>query len=134
MRRFLIASGFMLAVVVTTYGAMLTQFFHALTRTPDPYPTFMAGSQPRDARSYQQAARLFSEFVVRTFPIGADAKDAIAQIARVGFRIARSTPDSVELLWNRSAGPCSEQYLIMIDRNADGAIVKTTGRLHPICL
>jgi hypothetical protein len=134
MRRFLIASGFMLAVMVTTCGAMLTQFFHALTRAPDPYPAFMAGSQPRDTRSYQQAMHLFSESVVRTFPIGSNAKDAIAQITSEGFRVARSTPESVELLWNRSAGPCSEQYLIMIDQNADGAIAKTTGRLHPICL
>ena len=134
MRRFLIVSSMMFAVLVVIYGAMSSRIFYALTRAPDPYPTFMADSQLRDTRSYQQAERVFSELVVRTFPIGANAKDAIVQITREGFRVTRSTSDSVELLWNRSAGPCSEQYLIMIDQNADGVIIKTTGSLHPICL
>jgi len=94
----------------------------------------MTDYQLKGSGSYQEAARNFSQFVVKTFPIGSDAKDAIAQAARGGFQLTTSTSDSIELVWKRHAGPCGETYLIVIDQNADGTIAKTTGRLHPICL
>jgi hypothetical protein len=85
-------------------------------------------------RSYKEAARTFSEFVAGAFAIGSDAKDAIAQIIRGGFEVIKSNSDSVELLWARHSGPCSEQYSIVVNKNADGTIAKMTGRLRPICL
>jgi hypothetical protein len=134
MRRFLIVSGILTVALVVIYGGISFRLFYALTRSPDPYPAFMADSQLKDTRSYQQAALTFSEFVAKTFPIGSKMQDAVAQITSEGFRITKSTPDSVEFLWTRSAGPCSEQYLIAINQNVDGAITKTPGNLHPICL
>ena len=133
MRRFLIMSGIILTGLVVICGAVLARFFHALT-SADPYPAFMTDYQLKGSRSYQEAARTFSEFVVKTFPLGSDAKDAIAQATRGGFQLTTSTSDSFELLWKRHAGPCEERYLIVIDQIADGTIAKTTGRLHPICL
>jgi hypothetical protein len=76
----------------------------------------------------------FSEFVVTTFPIGSDAKDAISQITKGGFEVTTSSSDSVELLWRRHAGPCNELYSIVVNQTADGTIAKITGRLHPTCL
>jgi hypothetical protein len=136
MKRFLIVSSIVFAILIVVYGviwSVQSYLFYALTRL-DPYPAFMTDSQLSDIRSYQELERKFSEFVVRTFPIGSNAKDAILQITREGFQVTNSTPDSVVLHWNRAAGPCSEHYLIVINRNADGVIVKTTGSLRPICL
>lgn len=60
----------------------LTFVGYALTRS-DPYPTFMTDYLLGGSRSYEEAKRPVSNFVVTTFPIGSDAKDAIAQITRV---------------------------------------------------
>jgi hypothetical protein len=140
MKRFLIETSRIFPILVVICGVIgLSQLYfyyalsHGLTRA-DPYPAFMTELQPKGTRSYQQAEQMFSEFVVRTFPIGSNAKEAIVEITREGFRVMRSTPDSVELRWNRAAGPCSEQYFIMINQNADGVILKKTGNLHPVCL
>jgi hypothetical protein len=133
MRRFLITSGVVLAIC----GAGLAIFSYAFLRlltSADPYPTFLTDYQSSAPRSYEEAVRSFSEFVVRAFPAGSDAKDAIAQITSGGFEVRASNPDSVELLWKRHAGPCSEWYWIVVDKKADGTIAKTTGRLHPFCL
>jgi hypothetical protein len=133
MRRFLIVLGLIFAVPAVLCGAGLALTAYALARA-DPYPTFMADYQSKGSRSYREAAHAFSEFVVKTFPIGFDAKDAIAQIHKGGFHVTTSGLDSVELLWERHAGPCNEQYSIVVNRNADGRIAKITGQLHPICL
>jgi hypothetical protein len=92
------------------------------------------GSTPKGSHSYQEAARTFSEFIVKTFPPGSDAKDAIARIISGGFEVTTSSSDSVELRWRRHAGPCSELYSIVVNLTADGTIAKIIGRLHPICL
>ncbi len=133
MRRFLIVSGVIFAALVVIYSAGLALFGYALTRA-DPYPTFMMDYLPKGSHSYQEAALTFSEFVVRTFPTGSDAKDAIAQITKGGFEVTTSSSDSVELLWRRHAGHCNELYSIVVNQTADGTIAKITGRLHPICL
>lgn len=133
MRRFLIVSGVIFAALVVIYSAGLALFGYALTRA-DPYPTFMMDYLPKGSHSYQEAALKFSEFVVRTFLTGSDAKDAIAQITKGGFEVKTSSSDSVELLWRRHAGHCNELYSIVVNQTADGTIAKITGRLHPICL
>ena len=132
-RRFLIVSGGMFAGLVVICAAGLALFGSGLTRA-DPYPFFMRDYLPKGCHSYQEAALTFSEFVVRTFPIGSDAKDAISKITKGGFEVTTSSSDSVELLWKRQAGPCNERYLIVVNQTADGTIAKITGRLHPACL
>lgn len=133
MRRILIVFGSILVSSVVLYGAGVALFAYALTRS-DPYPTFMTDYQPKSSRSYEEAARTFSEFVGKAFPIGSDAKNAIAQSTGGGFGVIKTGSDSVELLWRRHAGPCNEMYSIVVSQNADGTINKITGRLHPICL
>jgi hypothetical protein len=136
-RRILIAAGVIFAGLVAIYGTGVALFGfalnHAFTRA-DPYPTFMTEFLPEGSHSYEEAARKFSEFVVKAFPISSDAKDAISQITRGGFEVTTSSSDSVELFWKRQAGPCSEWYSIIVNQNADGTIAKITGRLQPICL
>jgi hypothetical protein len=131
--RFLIA---LLGIVLLGAAVIGAAFLHALT-SADPYRGFMRnyedqlkGSRP----AHQEAARPFAAFVAETFPIGSDAKSAIAEATRGGFQLTKSDSDSVELLWRRHAGPCGQLYFIVIDRNADGTIAKTTGRIHWICL
>jgi hypothetical protein len=100
----------------------------------DPYPAFMADYQAMRSGSYDVAERAFPDFIARKFPIGSDRSDAIAQITKGGFAVTKSTPEMVELRWNRHAGPCSEQFSIVINGGADGMIAGTGGRLQPICL
>lgn len=134
MRRVLIVLGVLFATSVVIFGAGMAFFYYALTRL-DPYPTWMANYLPQGTHSYEQVAGTFSEFVVKTFPIGSDAKNAIGQITESGFRVIKSSSESVELLWRRRAGPvCDELYLIVIKQTADGTITKITGHLQPICL
>ena len=133
MRRFLMVSGVMFAGLVVIYTGGLALFGYALMR-PDPYPVFMSDYLPKGSPSYQEAALTFSEFVVRTFPIGSDAKDAISQITKGGFEVKTSSSDSVELLWKRQAGPCNERYSIVVNHTADATIAKITGLLHTDCL
>ena len=133
MRRFLIVLAVVFVGSVVLFGAWLAYFGYALTRS-DPYPTFMTDYQLGGSHTYEEAKRSFSDFVVRTFPTGSDAKDAIAQITKGGFKATRSGSESVELLWRRHNGPCSEQYSIVVSQNVDGTIDKIIGRLHPICL
>jgi hypothetical protein len=123
----------MFAGLVVICAAGLALFGYALTRA-DPYPAFMRDYLPKGSHSYQEAALTFSEFVVRTFPIGSDAKDAISKITKGGFEVTTSNSDSVEFLWKRQAGPCNERYSIAVNQTADGTIAKITGRLHPACL
>jgi hypothetical protein len=132
MTRFLIVLGVTFAGLVAICGAGFVYFAHALMQA-DPYPTFMTDHQLKSPHSYEEAADRFSEFIAKAFPIGSDAKDAIAQIKRGGFQVSTSSSESVELLWRRHNGPCSEQYSIVVNQTA-GAISKITGRLHPICL
>ena len=97
----------------------------------DPYPTFMADYSLGGYS--EEAKRSFSDFVVRTFPVGSDAKDAIAQITKSDFQVTASTSEAVELRWNRHNGPCGEVYSIVINRDANGAIARAVGKLRPIC-
>ena len=106
-------------------------FGYAVMRT-DPYPTFMTDYLL--VGYSEDAMRSFSDFVVRTFPVGSDAKDAIAQITKSDFQVTASTSEAVELVWNRHNGPCSERYSIVISRDANGAIARVVGQLRPICL
>ena len=133
MRRFLIVSAIVLAGLAVIYGAGFALFLYAFTRS-DPYPAFMADFQSRGTRTYDESKRRFSEFIVEAFPIGSGAKDAIGQITEGGFDVSTSSSDSVELSWRRHAGPCTEWYAIVVNRNADGTIAKIAGRLQPICL
>jgi hypothetical protein len=132
-RRFLVVSGVIFAGLVLILGAGVARFGHALTHA-DAYPAFMMNYLPAGSHSYQEAARTFSEFIVKNFPPGSDAKDAIAQITSDRFEVTMSHSDSVELLWRRHAGPCSELYSIVVNPTAAGTIAKIDGRLHPVCL
>jgi hypothetical protein len=114
-RRFLIVSGVIFAALVVIYSAGLALFGYALTRA-DSYPTFMMNYLPKGSHSYQEAALTFFEFVVRTFPIGSDAKDAIAQIAKGGFEVTTSSSDSVELLWRRHAATVTSYIRLLSTR------------------
>ena len=131
MKRILIVVALTLASAVVLCGAGSILFSYALTRS-DPYPAFMR-EQPKSSRSYEEAARTFSELVAKSFPVGSDMKNAIAQITGGGFEVVESGSESVELLWKRHAGPCSEWYSIVVGQNADGTIAKINGRLHPVC-
>jgi hypothetical protein len=94
----------------------------------------MADYQQKASDTYPQAKRAFSEFVGDTFPIGSNARQAVALITGQGFHVVSSTPVSFQLLWTRHAGPCGEQYSIVIRQSEDGSIVEATGRLNPVCL
>jgi hypothetical protein len=132
-RRFLIVSGVIFTGLVVIFGAWVARLGYGLTHA-DSYPAFMLDYLPAGSHSYQEAARTFSEFVIKTFPPGSDAKDAIAQITSGGFEVTTSGSDSVELHWKRHAGPCSELYSIVVNPTADGTIAKIRGGLHPVCL
>jgi hypothetical protein len=103
MRRFLIA----LAAVILAFVAYMLFW-------EDPFPIFMTDYQLRRGHTYKEAERAFFDFVVKTFPIGSDAKAAIAQITRGGFRVIASGPESVELLWERKAGFCALSNATML--------------------
>src|ERR1051326_2548955 len=118
-RRFLIVLGVVLAGLAVIYGLGFALFVHALTRS-DPYPTFMTDYQSSGPRTYDQAERRFSEFVVEAFPVGSNAKDAVARMTAAGFDVSTSSSDSVELRWRRHAGTCTEWYSIVVRQNADG--------------
>jgi hypothetical protein len=132
-RRFLIVFAVLFAGAIVICGAGLALFAHALTRS-GPYPIFMTDYQLSGSRSYEEAERTFSDFVAKTFPIGSDENNAIAQITRDGFQVAASSSKSVELVWKRHAGPCNELYTIVVSGDVDGRIAKTIGQLRPICL
>jgi hypothetical protein len=100
----------------------------------DPYPAFMAEYERGHSRTYQDAEREFSDFVVKTFPIGSSGRDAIAQIIEGGFQAEIQTPPSSRFIWKRHAGPCSEQYSIVMKEDPDRRIASIIGRLQPICL
>jgi hypothetical protein len=123
----------LLTALAAAYFAGASYMAYALTRL-DPYPPFMKNRQPVGSQSYDAAIRKFSEFVVEAFPLGSDAKDAVALLTGSGFQIAKSNAGSVELVWNRRAGPCSERHSIVISQTADGKIANVAGRLDPICL
>jgi hypothetical protein len=132
-RRFLIGFCIVLTVIGLIYVAAGAIFLHGLTRA-DPYPSFMADYQLKAPGAYVQAERAFTEFVGDTFPIGSNAKQAVALITRQGFHVVSSTPVSFRLLWTCRAGPCDERYSILIRQSEGGSIVEATGRLSPVCL
>lgn len=133
MKRFLIVMGGLFAGSVVICSAGPAFFAYPLTQS-DPYPTFMTDYQVSGPRSYEEAKRTFSDFVAKTFPIGSDENEAIAQITRGGFQVAASNSKSVELVWKRHAGPCNELYAIVVSGDVDGRIAKIIGQLQPICL
>ena len=132
-RRVLLGFCIVFTVIGVIYVAANASFLHGLTRA-DPYPLFMADYRLKTPGTYVQAKRAFSEFVGDTFPIGSDAKQAIALITGQGFQVVSSTSVSFQLLWTRHAGPCDERYLIVIRQSEGGSIVEATGRLNPVCL
>jgi hypothetical protein len=136
LRRIFIVFGALLAVSVVLYAgaaALTYSLTRALTRLDD-YPTFMAELKRHDhPRTYDQAELAFSEFVTRSFPIGSSADEAIAKISGGGFS-ATSHSDPVVLVWKRAAGPCSEQYSIVVLKDAAGRIANISGTLYPACL
>jgi hypothetical protein len=132
-KRFLIAFCIILTVTGAIYVAAIVGLVRGLMQA-DPYPPFMANYQLKATGTYVQAERAFSEFVSGTFPIGANAKQAVALLSSQGFDILSSTPASFQLLWARHAGPCSERYSIAIRQSEDGSIVEAKGQLHPVCL
>jgi predicted PurR-regulated permease PerM len=135
-KRILIALAVLFVIVVGIGCVELVLFARAIT-SEDPYPKFMTAYQQRmriGAHTYEEAKRAFSDFVVESFPIGSDAKAAIAKITGGGFQVTSSASGSVELLWRRHSGPCSEQYSIAVSQNGDGAITNIVGKLWPICL
>lgn len=123
-----------LVLVVPSFLYLAPGLFLAYAiRGADPYPAFMADYNPKGS-SYKEAERAFPDFIARTFPIGSDKNDAVALLTKGGFEVTGSTSEAVKLRWNRHAGPCSEQYSIVINGDANGRIAGIVGELHPICL
>jgi hypothetical protein len=133
MKRFVIVTTVVFAGVAIIICASLIVFSRALL-SADAYPAFMANDQSSKPQSYEEARRFFSDFVARTFPIGSDASDAIKRITKGDFQVTSSTSETVALVFARHAGPCNEQYSILISRDANGRIAKILGELRPICL
>jgi hypothetical protein len=131
--RVIIGFCIILTVIGAVYVAAYAGFLIGLTRA-DPYPSFMLNYQLKAPGTYAQAERAFGEFVGDTFPIGSDAKQAVALITSQGFHIVSSTSVDFQLLWTRHAGPCDERYSIAIRQSEGGSIVEATGRLNPVCL
>jgi hypothetical protein len=131
-RRFLIVVAVMFAgsVIICVAGSVL--FGSALTRV-DPYPAFMADYKMKGAPSYEQAKRSFSGFVAGRFPVGSDGKGAIAELTSGGFQLTATSGSSVELVWTRQAGPCSELYSVSVGTDVNGKIARIAGHLRPIC-
>jgi hypothetical protein len=102
-------------------------------RAVDPYPAFMANYKIKGSHSYEQAKRSFSNILAGRFPIGSDGKDAIAEMTNGGFQVKSTSGSSVELVWTRHAGPCSELYSVSVGTDADGRIARIAGHLRPIC-
>ena len=125
MRAFLIALGVVVAGAVAGLAFFYYAFMRALSSS-DPLPVFMT--------DYQSSNTSFSEFAAKAFPIGSDAKSAISQITGGGFKVTKSSSDSVELLWNRHAGPCREEYSIVVNQSTDGRIARINGRRGVVCL
>jgi hypothetical protein len=98
MRRFLIVLAVVFVGSVVLFGAWRLAYFPYALMRADPYPTFMTDYQLGGFHSYEEAKRSFSDFVVRTFPVGSDAKDAIAQITKSDFQVTASTSEAVELV------------------------------------
>ena len=96
-RRFLIGFCVILTVIGAIYVATYAGFLRGLT-SADPYPPFMADYRLKASGTYAQAERAFSEFVGNFFPIGSDAKQAVALITGQGFHVVSSTPVSLQLL------------------------------------
>jgi hypothetical protein len=133
LRQYLIGFCIIFAFIGAVYVATIAGFLHGMKRA-DPYPPFMADYQLKKPGTYAEDDRAFNKFVGDTFPIGSNAKQAVALITSQGFDIVSSTTVSFSLLWARQAGPCSEHYLIMIRQSEDSSIVDATGRLNPACL
>jgi hypothetical protein len=131
--RFVIGFCIVLVVIGGICVSTYSSFLHGLARA-DPYPSFMADYQLKAPGTYLKADRAFNAFVGDTFPVGSDAKQAVALITSQGFQIVSSTPVSFQLLWTRRAGPCNERYSIMIRQSEGGSIVEATGRVNPVCL
>jgi hypothetical protein len=132
-RRFLIGVCIVLTAIGLICLAAGAVFLHGLMRA-DPYPSFMSDYQLKAPRTYVQAERAFTEFVGDNFPMGSDAKQAVALITSQGFHVVSSTPVGFQLIWTRRAGPCDERYSILIRQSEIGSIVEATGRLNPVCL
>ncbi len=132
-RRGLIVLAVVFLAPVIIYVASIVLFAIAMG-SADPFPAFMADYQAMRNGTDQAAERAFPVFIARTFPIGSDKNDAIARMRKGGFKITKSTPEAVGLLWGRHAGPCSEQYSVVINSDANGKIAGIAGRLSTTCL
>jgi hypothetical protein len=126
MRLFLIALGVVFAGLVAFREPLFNYVWMWGVPPSAPYPAFMT-----DYLSWKGS---FSEFAVKAFPIGSDAKRAISQITAGGFKITKSSSDSVELRWRHNASSCSEDYSIVVNQDADGTITKIDGRREIVCL
>ena len=138
LRHLLIGLGIFLGISVVLcigYTGFIALMIHSFTGA-DPYPAFMAEAYEQNGRptSYDQAKRIFSELITRTFPTGSAAERTISEISSEGFKVTASGPESVELLWNRHAGPCRERYYVIIQKDAGGKIARISGQMSPICL
>jgi hypothetical protein len=131
--RFVVASGLVLAILGVIHGVTVARLIYGLKRT-DPHPAFMADYRLNVPGTYQKAKDDFDGFVRKTFPVGSNAKDAIAQLIHEGFQLATPTADTLRLVWNRMAGPCREEFSILIRQSDASIIAEITGRLHPVCL
>jgi hypothetical protein len=132
LKRFLVGVSIALTIAGVFYVAAVAILVRQLT-IMDPLPSFMASYQLKRTGTYAEAERAFPEFVSETFPVGSNAKQAVALVTSQGFDVV-SSPDSSLLRWTRRAGPCAEQYSIMIRQSSDGSIVEAAGQMHPACL
>jgi hypothetical protein len=103
-------------------------------RGADPFPAFMADYHPKGSWTYAEAERAFPDFHCQDVSSRLRQKRCDCAGHQRGFEITGSNSEAVKLRWNRHAGPCSEQYSIVIDGDADGRIAGIVGELHPICL
>jgi hypothetical protein len=133
MKRLLIVLAVVAFGAAALYGVGLAIVFYGLTRS-DPYPAFLSDFAKSRPHMYEDIRRDFSDYVVTRFPVGSDEHDATAQFVAGGFRIVKSTPETVELFWKRRAGPCSEEHLVIMSRTLAGKIANIAGRFSAICL
>lgn len=96
-RRGLIVLAVLVFVVPSILYLAPGLFLAYAIRGADPFPAFMADYAPKGSRTYDEAKRAFPDFIARTFPIGSDKNDAVAQLTKGGFEITGSTSEAVKL-------------------------------------
>ncbi|SNT62082.1 hypothetical protein SAMN05216374_6043 [Tardiphaga sp. OK246] len=136
----LIAVGVFLVLPAALFAGSMALFLHSLSRVDD-YPAFLSTLRHNGPTTYSKAQQDFADLISRSFPPGSSADQTISTISNGGFEIAVVRPDSMGfqpnttgLIWNRRAGPCTEQYSIKVSEDGAGRVKDVSGQMRPICL